>query len=262
MENTINTIDLSTSCRELPGNSKTNPICLGLQGDMESYTVPFKFTNANIVKGCKCFVQYINADLDEGLQQINKKYSDSFDTDGGEIKVENNQFEINWKPSLELLMANGLVKFSFQFYKLTETADDEDNGQQDKQEKEKTYSFILNTSPIYGYVHNGLVVDQEVIIGKYPTEIAELYDKLDKLIDDGERDKLIDDAESLADIKEYLKNRVPTSIGNTMTEDDIKNLPDNIQFLVAYNPKTNQYSYTPAIKLNDQVIIGNIWNAE
>ena len=72
----------------------------------------------------------------------------------------------------------------------------------------------------------------------------------------------IADLDSIEDIRSYLYNRVPTSIGNTMTESDIENLPDNIQFLIAYNPKTNKYSYTPAIKLNGQVIIGNIWNAE
>ena len=231
-----NIIDLNTPTRELSGNSKTSPICLGLQGDMESYTVPFKFTNANIVNGCKCFVQFINADLDEGIQQINNKYSTSIGSNGivdeQKISENDNTLVVDWRPSFELLKADGLVKFSFQFYIL---------------EDDSTYSFILNTSPIYGYVHNGLAIEQEDIVSQYPTEIADLYDKYDKLLKNNDAI----DLNSFEEIIGYLNAKVPS-------EDNLA----AVQYLVAYNPETKLYSYTPAIKLNDQVIIGNIWNAE
>ena len=255
MENIINTIDLSTPTRELSGNSKQNPICIGLQGDIESFTIPFRFNTTTDIDGCKCFVQFINANKEEILQEINNKYSEQIGKDGI-INLEGQTcLDIDWKPPYGLTKEKGLVSFSFSFRKISKQnkilEDETATIDQSEIKQDPIYTFILNTSPIYGYIHSGLVIDEEMISEKYPSQIAELYDKYNKLIKD---DEDLEDLESLTDIKLYLDNRVPQNIEDTNNNDGY--------FLIAYNPETKRYSYTPAIKLNEKVIIGNIWNAE
>ena len=278
-------IDLNDPIRGLEGNTKTTPLHLGIQGDKNSYNIALAFDNASKVQNCKCFVQYINANLEGGNQEITRDDCPQINNKN-EIELKDNEkyLIVNWKPNYGLMKKNGLVTFAFQFFKIATIETGVDNTTKEEAidniyeldnpnkhpsgstqtstntttSTEEIYTFILNTSQLYGFVHESVLVDEEVIVDKYPSEIADLYQKYNQLMNDGD----IADLDSIEDIRSYLYNRVPTNIGNTMTEDDIKNLPDNIQFLVAYNPKTNQYSYTPAIKLNDQVIIGNIWNAE
>ena len=68
----------------------------------------------------------------------------------------------------------------------------------------------MNTAPIYGYVHEGLNVVQGIGSNIYPSEIADLYNKYNSLLDDED----ITDLDSLEDIKLYLQTLVPYNLSS------------------------------------------------
>lgn len=226
--------DLSSPLRKI--DNYTEPLCLGIETDDSSLNYKFEFKNAEIVKGCRCTVQLEAANGQQSIQEITNKNSQNFSQENT-IKTINDDGTIfvNWKPNSFITKQDGLVKFAFQFSKIND---------------DNEYELVLNTSPIQGYVHNGLNVTQTITSEVYPSELAELYDKYNKLVNDGDQDIL--ELESIYDIREYLNARVPEAL--------VEDNSNKTGYIVGYDPSTYKYYYTSNIHLDKDVIHGAIWN--
>ena len=230
-------IDLQTPMREAinANNDKAvdqnNPICLGIETDESVTTTEFIFYNINQIKNCQCLLSMEAANKNSSIQEIKDIvwYEDY------------NLCIINWKPNNFLTQEKGLVKFAFQFYRLNK------NGE---------YDFVLNTAPIYGYVHEGLNVVQSIGSNIYPSEIADLYSKYNSLLNDED----ITDLDSFEDIKLYLQTLVPYNL-DTGTQEANTNDTSNSWYVLAYSPSQKRYSYVPTTRLGLDAIYGQIWNA-
>ena len=236
------TIDLNSSLREVyyfNNNEKQklkNPLCIGVETDEASAFFNFIFKNAEIVKECRCIVQLETANGQQSIQEITNKDSQNFSQQNTIENInKDGTIFVNWKPNSFLTQQDGLIKFAFQFYKINE---------------KEEYELVLNTSPIQGYVHNGLNVIQTITTNTYPSELADLYDKYNKLINDGDQDIL--ELESIYDIREYLKARVPEAL--------VEDNSNETGYIVGYDPNTYKYYYTSNIHLDKDVIHGAIWN--
>ena len=242
-------IDLSTSFRYCYNNkgieiSKENPFCLGLELDEKANKFRIKFVNTECVAGCQCIVSLEAANGNKSIQEIKQ-----VDCSNGAFNTNNTIMEnateiiLNWKPNNFLMQEKGLVKFAFQFYRLNI------NGE---------YDFVLNTAPIYGYVHEGINAMQGIGSNIYPSEIADLYSKYNSLLSDGN----ITDLDSFEDVKLYLQTLVPFNIGAEIPTSEVPdNASKNQWHVLAYNPGQKRYGYVPAVMLDKEVIYGQIWNA-
>lgn len=241
-------IDLSTplkTCYDTENLqvSQNNPICLGIETDNQANDLMFVFNNASNVKNCQCIVSLEAANGNKSIQEI--KYTDCSNNafnPNNTIKENATEIVLNWKPNNFLMQEKGLVKFAFQFYRLNK------NGE---------YDFVLNTAPIYGYVHEGINAMQGIGSNIYPSEIADLYSKYNSLLDDED----IADLDSFEDIKLYLQTLVPFNIGADEPTTDAPDNSTNTWYILAYNPVQKRYGYVPAAMLDKEVIHGQVWNA-
>lgn len=240
-------IDLSTSLRHCYDNqgieiSKENPFCLGLELDEKANNFRIKFVNAECVSECQCIVSLEAANGNKSIQEIKSvDCSEGTFNDNNTINEDVTEIVLNWKPNNFLMQEKGLVKFAFQFYRLNK------NGE---------YDFVLNTAPIYGYVHEGLNVVQGIGSNIYPSEIADLYSKYNSLLNDED----IADLDSFEDIKLYLQTLVPYNL-DTKTQEANTDDTSNSWYVLAYSPSQKRYSYVPTTKLGLDAIYGQIWNA-
>ena len=244
-------VDLDSSSREVyyfnDNNEKQkleNPLCIGIETDESSSSFIFQFENAKKIEKCRCIVQLEAANGQQSIQEITNKDSQNFsqqNTIEKENINEDGTISINWKPNSFLTQQNGLVKFAFQFYKINE---------------KEGYELVLNTSPIQGYVHNGLNVIQTITTNTYPSELADLYDKYNELIWDGD----YADIDSIDDIKQWLTletmGKENPAVGPAPDNSNV----EDIYFIVGYNPRKRVYSYSENIKIDEDVIYGAIWN--
>lgn len=222
--------------------TKNNPICLGIETDNQANGFIFVFGNVSDVKNCQCIVSLEAANGNKSMQEIKQTdcFNEAFNTNNT-IKEDVTEIILNWKPNNFLMQEKGLVKFAFQFYRLNK------NGE---------YDFVLNTAPIYGYVHEGLNVIQGIGSNIYPSEIADLYSKYNSLLSDED----ITDLDSFEDVKLYLQTLVPFNIG---ADSPTTEAPDNSKktwYILAYNPGQKRYGYVPAAMLDKEVIHGQVWN--
>lgn len=232
--------DLLSPLRKI--DNYTEPLCLGIETDDSSLNYKFEFKNAEIVKGCRCTVQLEAANGQQSIQEITNKNSQNFSQENTiETINDDGTIFVNWKPNSFITKQDGLVKFAFQFSKIND---------------DNEYELVLNTSPIQGYVHNGLNVTQTITSEVYPSELADLYDKYNSLVWDGD----YTDIDSIDDIKQWLTletmgNENP-AIGPTPDNSEV----EDEYFVVGYNPRKRVYSYSENIKIDEDVIYGAIWN--